>query len=361
MKNKNRCKILIAYHKPSTIIKSDIFVPIHVGRSIVKKENKDGKLSKNDKKWLSTNLIGDNTGENISDLNHFFNEMSAIFWAWKNQKELDNPEYIGLMHYRRHFIFSENNKSRFAWLNKSRVFSYEYINKEYLKMLDEKYINSLITEYDIISSHKYNANNLNDGHYYRNSKERFAVVSGTSEKWYELMEEIIKRDYPSFVNELEKLEKEPNHYLCNMFVMRKDLFDKYCEFTFDVSFKIYKEFSKESVDIWQTRAIGFLAEFLTSMFISAYKEHRPDKVKELDLTYVENPEEICFLKKISNFIFSKRRYYMYKSKTILGKTRQKQINYFNETNDLRQKYEYLIKRLEDLEINLEEPKCQKYQ
>lgn len=53
-------------------------------------------------------MIGDDTGENISNKNDYYNEMTAVYWAWKNYEELGNPDYIGLMHYRRHFIFDEN-------------------------------------------------------------------------------------------------------------------------------------------------------------------------------------------------------------------------------------------------------------
>ena len=41
----------------------------------------------------------DNTGENISSQNKEFNELTGLYWMWKNT----NDEYIGLSHYRRYF------------------------------------------------------------------------------------------------------------------------------------------------------------------------------------------------------------------------------------------------------------------
>ena len=70
-------KILIAYHKESLLIKDDVFCPIQVGRAV-----SNTKLD----------MIGDNTGENISEKNPIYCEMSAVYWAWKN---LD-ADYIGL-------------------------------------------------------------------------------------------------------------------------------------------------------------------------------------------------------------------------------------------------------------------------
>ena len=60
--------------------------------------------------------------------------MTAIYWGWKNQADLENPEYLGLMHYRRHFICNQDIKiPEFTWLNNSNVYSYEYIDGKYKK------------------------------------------------------------------------------------------------------------------------------------------------------------------------------------------------------------------------------------
>ena len=95
-------KILVGYHKPSKLYKSDIFVPIHLGRAVASQVSKDGQLNSKDYQWLLENMIGDDTGDNISQLNRQFSELTGIYWAWKNYDKIGNPEYIGFMHYRRH-------------------------------------------------------------------------------------------------------------------------------------------------------------------------------------------------------------------------------------------------------------------
>lgn len=100
-------KILVCYHKKDELFKNDILVPIHCGRKIAFENSKDGKITKEEYNWLLKNTIGDDTGENISELNREVNEWSAIYWAWKNYDKLQNPEYIGLCHYRRLLDFSK--------------------------------------------------------------------------------------------------------------------------------------------------------------------------------------------------------------------------------------------------------------
>ena len=101
--NGSKIKILVAFHKPYKSLKNNILTPIHVGRDIAFEKSKDGVISKEDYDWLIENCIGDNTGDNISSLNRYFCEMTALYWAWKNYDKLGNPEYIGLMHYRTYF------------------------------------------------------------------------------------------------------------------------------------------------------------------------------------------------------------------------------------------------------------------
>ena len=39
-------------------------------------------------------MIGDDTGDNISDKNREYCELTGIYWIWKNYDKLGNPDYI---------------------------------------------------------------------------------------------------------------------------------------------------------------------------------------------------------------------------------------------------------------------------
>lgn len=64
-------KILVSYHKPSVLLKNEILTPIHAGRAIAQKPSKDGTIDFTSYQWLKNSMIGDDTGDNISEKKSF--------------------------------------------------------------------------------------------------------------------------------------------------------------------------------------------------------------------------------------------------------------------------------------------------
>ena len=79
-----KIQIIVAAHKAYRMPTDPMYLPLHVGKA-----GKD----------LELGFQGDNTGENISEKNATYCELTGLYWAWKNL----NADYIGLAHYRRHF------------------------------------------------------------------------------------------------------------------------------------------------------------------------------------------------------------------------------------------------------------------
>lgn len=79
-----KIEILVAAHKEFPMPKKEGYLPVLVG------------AVKNYKPGISYQR--DDDGENISSKNPNYNELTAVYWAWKNLKDVDA---IGLVHYRR--------------------------------------------------------------------------------------------------------------------------------------------------------------------------------------------------------------------------------------------------------------------
>ena len=69
-------KIIVATHKKYWMPSDDIYLPVHVG--------KKGKTD--------LGYQGDDTGDNISDKNTNYCELTGLYWAWKYLK----ADYKGL-------------------------------------------------------------------------------------------------------------------------------------------------------------------------------------------------------------------------------------------------------------------------
>ena len=75
-----KIKILVASHKPDKVYHDNVYTPIHVGRSISRYKDE------------MADMIGDNTGDNISEKNPTYCE--SICTEENPFKILSNQEYF---------------------------------------------------------------------------------------------------------------------------------------------------------------------------------------------------------------------------------------------------------------------------
>lgn len=249
-------EIYVCYHKHSPIPQSDILFPIHVGRSLSQ---------------VDLGFSGDDTKDNISSKNKHFCELTATYWIWKNSK----ADIKGLFHYRRFF----NLKNSEAKINKiTDTFSDDF-------GLSEAYIQSEMQDVDIILPQliklppkKNPATTYDNYAKYHVNTDMDCVLNVIGEK------------YPHMVDVANKVIKEDRFlYCCNMLVARKDLFDEYAAWLFDVLFEVEKRIQADVLtrDTYQQRAYGFLSERMMRIFIEYKKETSNIRVKEVPLLYLE--------------------------------------------------------------------------
>lgn len=344
-------KILIAAHKPFKVPEGKYFVPVHVGRKIATSLSKDGKINEADYQWLLKNAVGDETGENISDRNRFYSECTALYWAWKNYERLGNPEYVGLMHYRRHFIFNDGyfvSKSKNKWENALSFINEDFMDDDYIRNigLNDENIEHNCKNYDFVVV-KDTKLDLIDG---RNLREDYAnTIPGVKVKDFDLMVDIVKSDYPEYTQVLnEKLDGyAKNPY--QMFIMKKEMFFEYCEFLFDVLFKIENKMNFDEYSVNGKRTLGYLAEDLFTFFVWK-KEVEGFNILKLGVTQVTFPCEEEELKNLykqgcpSYFEYLKTKL---KSLVLKGKEKQSNKERYQSIRQQRKIYKKLAKRVKN--------------
>lgn len=229
----------------------NVYMPLHVGR--------EGKQD--------LGFIGDNTGDNISLKNANYCELTGLYWAWRNLK----CDYIGLCHYRRYFG-STNSGSDIASKHQAILHraDYEKLLQQHDVILPKKrnyYIETVRSQYE----HAHNKRDLDE------------------------VEKIISEQYTEYLSSFTTVMKRRELHILNMFVMKKDLFDEYCSWLFDILFQLEKRIDISQYDAYQARVYGFLGERLFNVWLE--NKH----LKTCDVEIV-NLEPVDWLKKISDFI-----------------------------------------------------------
>ena len=249
--NKAAPKIAIyeVFHKESPIFKNDIVIPIHAGRALLHSYGVP----------LLDVMIGDDTGDNISLKNERYAELTVTYWIWKNAK----ADYVGLVHYRRAFI-----------VDPDKYYFGPYDCRDYLCALGMTYekISKLLEQYDVIMP-------------------KTAILPMTFREYYEMSHIIgdldvavkyVKKRYPEMGKTVDEVLEGHEFNSRNMFIMRKDILDKYAEWLFDVLFHIEADISNEEGE--QKRSPGFLAERLFTIWIRHQMKTTDYRVGEL---YIE--------------------------------------------------------------------------
>lgn len=241
-------KIIVAYHKKEELFKNDFIVPIHLGRALAKERAKQNSLAASELQWFVQNMIGDDTGDNISHLNHCFNEMTGMYWAWKNYDQLGSPDFIGFMHYRRLFDFSEYFRPTGSSLLEKCC-------------LEKKYVLEILKDYNLIFHRKIIFSPILD-------KGRIGF------DFYRKNIPLSPQYYPELYKKykLFKADLSFSHY--NMFIMRKDDFFEYCETMFDILINTYNQLIRQTGTTPIPRYIGYASEYLTSFYLDTLKERK---------------------------------------------------------------------------------------
>ena len=280
-------KILVAYHKYDDILRSQVYQPIQLGRVIANEKSKDGKLALDEQERLKNLMIGDDTGDNLSNENRCLNEMTAVYWAWKNYDNLGSPEYIGLVHYRRHFIFLDQRLENEEWLPNSNALVFSYMTTQYKSLISEKHLDKILNDYDGVSSYLYDLRNLNPR--YLSCRDRFVEMVGLDGQLFDLAIRYILENFPEYYHDVKLFQREPKNYLCNMFVFKREDFFDYCQFVFPILKKLLENRDLfENKGVTQGRAPGFISEWLTTIFIFHLIRVKKRRFKQCRISFIED-------------------------------------------------------------------------
>ncbi len=210
--------IYIVTHKECYLPNISGYVPILVGA--------EGKGSEE--------ILRDDSGDNISSKNQDYCELTGIYWIWKNTDD----DYKGIVHYRRFF-----GKSRWSCAEND-IYSIEDLN-------------DFLNDYDIIITYS---------EHVRFSLKEKLIRYHCSERVYYVFRDSVQELYPEYISNFDDVMKGNVMCICNMMYCKRDLFDSYCGWLFNILNKAEEKLKKENID-FKSRLYGFISERLLNVWL----------------------------------------------------------------------------------------------
>lgn len=245
-------KIYISCHKPSQVPAGPWFYPIQVGAAL-SEDRMEG-------------MLHDDVGENISEKNPMYCELTAQYWAWKN----DEADYYGFCHYRRYFSFSPETCPE----DDSGTIEFDALGKyalETMCLTDPARIRAAVTAADFLVGAPMDFLKMHQRDLYsqyESSPQHYA-------KDMRLTLEILKKRSPEYAEAADAYMSGHIFYPCNMFIMKKELFREYCGWLFPILEEAERQINFQDYSVESTRVIGRLSERLLGVFYTYIQMNRP--------------------------------------------------------------------------------------
>lgn len=274
--DKKDIKIFVSHRidQDSQILDNPLFVPVRCGAVYDKRKN--------------IKMLGDNTGDNISEKRMSFCELTVLYWAWKNQ----DADYMGLCHYRRYIGFNcDSHYTKSSLERNNGCISIEDLSEDNILKygLNEEKIRTEVEKYDAIFIEPIDLTQ------YRNYTNYIAMLNSPDYHNIEDMDlaiEIIKNKYPEMSDIVnEYMHKYQFSYLYNCFIMKRDLFNEFCSWLFDILFELETKINMETYTIQQYRTPGTIAERLLGIYILYLQKQNKYKIANKPLLFIENTQE----------------------------------------------------------------------
>ncbi len=187
--------------------------------------------------------ILDCDGENISEKNVNYSELTVLYWMWKNRlvykSPADHSEYYGLVHYRRILGLSEDDIYKLVDNAVDAVLPYPMPYEPDMEAHHERYIKAA--------------------------------------DWNALLA-AVQELQPEYAARMREILKQPYLYNYNIMLARKSVLEQYCSWLFPILGRVEELSTPKGCDRTD-RYIGYLGETLATLYFMANRE-------KLNITHV---------------------------------------------------------------------------
>lgn len=266
-----KIRIFVTTHKDVDTFYSDILQPVQVGPVKGRKRLM----------WA----YQDDDGENIASLNPYYCELTTQYWAWKNVQ----AEYYGFCHYRRYFDFSDerHDENPYGEIIDDRI----GWGTRPVYHLDDESISRSVQGSDVVTTGVNDFSLFPEG--YSDPLDLYRRSPYLHGEDLERMMGIVSSRHPEYQQDIEAFMRGHVSCFCNMFIMRRELFFRYCDWLFPLLEEFCESWNAELLSHESLRTPGHLAERLLNVFLIHEKRLNSSFVwRELQCVHFEHPEHV---------------------------------------------------------------------
>ena len=261
--------IAVSCHKPTSIPQAGAYLPIHVGAALAQEP--------------IASMQPDDEGDNISATNPRFCELTAQYWAWKHVE----AEYVGLCHYRRYFCFDSldhevNDHAQIEVSDLTPETAREY------RLDDDVLISQTVQQYDMIIPKEWDIRGVYTPKGPKRSVAKHMIAYGlVTKKLLKALDKAVAKRQRAYRRDLNDYLSGSTYIGYNCFIARRDLFDKLCDFEFDVLDALDESFDFSNDPKNGERVFGYLGEILFSTFVVHLAREGKANIGEFPLVFFE--------------------------------------------------------------------------
>lgn len=232
-------------------------------------------------------MLGDDTGDNISEKRKSFCELTVLYWAWKNVE----ADYYGLCHYRRYLSFSEEqykvNKYIYSWGCVHEDFLREDTIQKY--SLNEDEMIPQISQYDIVIPSPCKLDET-DGPWNSNREYIEAHINSFNSEDIELLRNILTEKSPQFLKYYDDYFNYGYANWYNCFIVKRKIFKDFCAWVFPILFEFEKRIDSHNYSRNKSREPGFFGEHLWGVYLRYIRE-KNYHIAEKQLVFFKNTDK----------------------------------------------------------------------
>lgn len=234
-----KIQLFVCCHQPVSLPEHELLIPVQVGAALADTH--------------FPGFLHDDSGENISEKNHSYCELTAQYWAWKNA----DSDHMGFFHYRRFLYPDTGEKVPYRILPQP--------DGQLPDKLGYDRFAALIPQYDLILP---KAENMRIS-----VREHYTGAPFHHAKDLALIETIIAERCPEYLSAVESYLSGTLCYFGNIYIMKRDVFSDYCAWLFPILEEFDRRTDRTGYGTQEQRVNGYLAERLFGIY---YTHHRAD-------------------------------------------------------------------------------------